>query len=215
VAGADIGAAFRKAANAVLQNRGFTASRLFAAVIILAAFHTLLHSMPAVRLLLWLISLLMLCLVITNLRAAYLISEGTDRVRLNWVAEGILLGVCLFIISGAVLIVIPGMIAHMGAFVLIMLTPLAVTCCLALSVLDRGQLNAGAALHGTVGSAAVWLAIVVLFGACYRVLNALTDWLGMPHALAGLAAVVICALGFDQVRIWTDRARLRIMELPH
>jgi len=211
VAGADIGALFRRTSKRLLSLTAFRPLTLGVAAVILIIGHTLLAG-SRYSAVLWLVVFLVLCIVVTNIRAAYVASTGADRVRIIWIAEGFVLALFMFLESAAILLILPGAVPQMMAFLLIMLIPATVMVCMALSVLDRGELDSKDAIDRTVRNGTVVLAVTIVFGALYLLLTLATDRLGISHALAALAAVAAAAFGFEPVKRTTDRFRLALLE---
>jgi hypothetical protein len=215
VAGTDIGAAFRSLSKRLLAAGAFSTSRLIAFAILMITVHAAMLNggIPGV-LVLVAVAALAVCIAVTNVRAAYMAAEGTDRVRAIWIAEGFVIAVFMFLISTALLALAPATVTRMLAFVLIMLLPAAVMACLTISVLDQGELDSGDAIARTVRLGSIGLAVAVVFGVLFSALGGLAPRFGMSHALASGAAVVITALGFPLVTRMADRIRSRILERP-
>jgi hypothetical protein len=213
VAGLDIGASFRQLSKRLLQSGALSVRGLTAFAIIMIAVHVALQG-TAGALALVVIAAIAVCIAVTNVRAAYVAADGTDRVRATWIAEGFVVAVFVFLISTALLALAPATGTRMLAFVLIMLLPAAVMACLTISVLDRGELDSSDAIHETVRLGTIALAVAIVFGVLFTGLRWLAPRFGMSHALASLAAVVITAVGFQFISRMADRIRRRILERP-
>jgi hypothetical protein len=213
VAGADIGAWFRKLSNSALTAGLYRPSRLIALAVLLAVANTLLGGTAAVNAL-WLVALLLVALAVTNLRAGYVAASGPDRVRATWIAEGFVLSLFLFLLSSTMWVLMPLNVIRMAAFILVMLIPPALMACLALSVLDRGELDSANAIELTVRLGTLILAVAVVFGVLYQLMVHVVEHLGMSHALNWPVAALLTAIGFTTIRTWTERMRLEILERP-
>jgi hypothetical protein len=215
VAGADIGGAFRSLSQRLLGAGAFATSSLIAFALIMIAVHAaLLNAGIPGLLVLVTVAAIAVCIAVTNIRAAYVAADGTDRVRATWIAEGFVIAVFMFLVSTALLALAPATVTRMLAFVLIMLLPAAVMACLTISVLDQGELDSGDAIAKTVRLGTVALAVAVVFGVLFSLLGWLAPRFGISHALASGAAVVITAIGFPLVSKTADRIRSRILERP-
>ena len=211
VAGLDVGALCRRLSKLLLARGAFRPVPLGAAAVLLVAAQTALHNTVA-SVALGLIGLGSVGVAFTNLRAGHAAAAGADRVRMTWIAEGFVLALFMFLVSAVVLLLVPGSGARTAAFILIMLTPAAISICLALSVLDRGELDSAAAIEVTIrhGTLAVFLALA--FGALNLVLQLAAARLGMSHALAAGIAATGTAAGIGGLRKAADRWRLRVLE---
>ena len=213
VGGADIGALFRSASARIARSGAYRVLPLTIAAAVLAALNTLAHG-AAVTALLYIIALTVVCVVITNIRAAHGLAEGADRARVTWIGEGFIITLFLFLISAAALITIPDRAGLMSAFVLIMLTPAAIIICLALSVLDHGELDAEASLDWTVRHGTIIVAVVVTFGIVYDLVSFAAGRLGMSHAAAVAIAAVAAVIAYRPLSRAVDRLRLKVLEKP-
>lgn len=211
LAGKDIGAFFRGISKRLLSGGGFRPITLVGWAGLMIALHTALGGAPAAPVL-WLVAFFAAGIPFTNLRAAYASARDADRVRLTWMVEGFVLALFMFLISAAILLVIPGAVARMAGFILIMLAPATIMVCMALSVLDHGELDAQDPIDRTIRTGTVALSVTVVFGVVYRILEIATNHFGMSHALASFGATIIAALGFEAIRRSTDEVRLRILE---
>ncbi|MGQ0561206.1 MAG: hypothetical protein ACT443_04955 [Gemmatimonadota bacterium] len=211
VAGLDIGALFRRASKRLLLLRAYEPRSLIAFAAVMIAAHGLLDGRRG-EALVWLIGGFALCIVITNLRAAYLAAEGADRVRVTWILEAGVLALFIYLSSTLLYALVPANVTRMVAFVMIMLTPAAVMTCLALSVLDRRPHDVRSVLHATARWGTIALVVLLGFAVLYRVFGWAADRFGMSRAMAGLAAAGLTALGFDGFRHAADRLRLRVLE---
>lgn len=211
VVGADVGALFRGISRRVLSAGGYRPLVLSGAAIVMVAGHTALAGTRA-SLGLWLVTALAGCIAVTNIRAAYVTSDGTDRVRITWIVEGFVLALLMFLISAVVLLIIHTPAAVMAGFVLIMLAPATVMVCMALSVLDRGELDTQTMIDQTVRNGTIILVLTLIFGVLYGLIGFATDYYGMSRALAALAAAISTGIGFEAIRLSTDRLRLKILE---
>ncbi|HUP90468.1 MAG TPA: hypothetical protein VM100_14010 [Longimicrobiales bacterium] len=195
VAGSDVGGMMRRASAWMLQHSVYSVPVLSVAAIVMIIAYSLLR---------WHIGISMIiaaaCIAIpaTNLRAAYLNADGEARSRATWVAQGPLLALFMFLCAAALLVLAPGNGPRIAAFLIAMLIPSALICCLALSVLDRGELDTHDALARTVRAGSIALAIVLVFGLVARF-----------NVYAAVAAAV---LTFPLVRRAADGVRSRIME---
>jgi hypothetical protein len=194
LAGRDIGAAFRGMSLALLQRRLYEPRMLAAGALILVVAHTVLQPPLAVTLIL---GAFIMCIVITNLRAAYLVSVGEDRARATWIAQAPLVAGFIFLGSALLLAIAPAM--RTIAFTMIMAAPIAAICCLALSVLDRGELNTQNALGRTVALGSAGIGAILLFGAVYAVAPV---WV----------ALIIALVSIPVVKRVTDRVSKKILE---
>ncbi len=211
VAGLDVGALCRRLSKLLLARGAFRPVPLCAAAVLLVAAQTALPNTVA-SVALGLIGLGSVCVAFTNLRAGHAAAAGADRVRMIWIAEGFVLALFMFLVSAVVLLLVPGSVARTAAFILIMLTPAAISICLALSVLDRGELDSAGAIEVTIrhGTLAVFLALA--FGALNLALQLAAGRLGMSHALAAGVAATGTAAGIGGLRKAADRLRLRVLE---
>jgi hypothetical protein len=183
---------------------------LGAAALGLAGLHLALPQTAALAL--WPVALLIPCIAIVNIRAAYVAAGAEERARIAWIAQGLVLAVAMFLIGAAGELLMPSRIARALAFVVIMLIPAVIMACLAAAVLARPHQNARAALLQSVRTGSIALALTVVFGAVYAGLDRAAAWLGMPRALAALAAVALAAALFVPVARLADRWRIRILE---
>lgn len=210
-AGADVGAYFRRVSLSLLNARAFTTPYLAAGAVVLAIIQTLTQGV-LFDVVLGSLAFLALCVAFTNLRAAYVAAEGEERVRMTWLVEGFVVAVVIFVISSSLLMLVPGRAGMMAAFLLFTLAPLAVMVCLALSVLDKGELDSRQAIDETVRGGTIALFATFFFGVLYQLFGAAVERLGMSHALAPIAAAVIVAMLYRPMSKQADRLRLRVLE---
>ncbi|MGQ0815044.1 MAG: hypothetical protein ACT4O1_11330 [Gemmatimonadota bacterium] len=209
VAGLDIGGLFRRLSRRLLSLRAFSGWRLGAFAVVMMMLHPALSEASVV---LWVAGGIVTCIAITNVRAGYGAAQGTDRVRATWITVGFVLALFMFLLGTALYVAVPTSMPRMLAFLIVMLIPAALMACMALSVLDRGELDSRGALRGTSRWGSISLAMILVFAAVHGVFGWLAGHFGMSRALAGLASVVIAAIALQPVKKVTDRLRLRILE---
>lgn len=213
VAGADIGASFRRLSQRLLGAGALSVRGLTFFALIMIAVHAAVQGTAGVFLLLA-VAALSLCVAVTNVRAAYVAADGADRIRATWIAEGFVLAVFMFLVSTALLALAPATATRMIAFILIMLLPAAVMACLTISVLDQGELDSRDAIHDTIRLGTVALAMVIVFGVLFSLLGWAAPRFGMSRALAGVAAALITGFAYIPLGRAADSIRLRILERP-
>lgn len=206
VAGSDVGAAFRNVSMA-LQRKGVYRSTVLAAT---ASGMIVLHLLLGPGLVIA-ATAFVIGIVITNVRASFMTAEGTDRVRGIWITEGFLLALFMFLI-GAAVFVVPRPDARMLGFLVVMLIPATVMACLALAVLDHGELDTGDLIESTARTGTFLLGLLLGFGLLLRFFLFAGRAVHLAPAAAFFAAAAVAALAAIPLRNALERLRLRLLE---
>jgi hypothetical protein len=160
----------------------------------------------------WTVALVALFVAITNVRGAYLASDEEGRSRTAWITLGLVLGLFMFLTSTAAYVLIPATLVRAMAFGLMMIVPAVIMSSLALSVSASGRHDTRGAVHGAVRAGAIVLAMMLVLAVALALTGWTSDRLGLPPALAALAAVALTAIAYVPVSRAADNMRRRVLE---